>query len=463
VIPPRGTHAVTPRALAALAAMLLACGGHASGDPASGGTDPTSPGNAGRAPGNAPQSGLGQGSSAIIGGVVAPNPLLDHTGTLTYRVRDTGATGALCSASLIGPSTLVTAKHCISVMPSFERAGIDVYWTPGPNFFTPLDAIRVVAVAGAPGDEPGFAGYGRDVGVAHLERESVGVPMLAIRAFSPDLLGRSMVTLGYGLSSAGGLFDGLRRVGRETVSQVEGRAYEGLFGDFESFVELVVRSEATELDIIPVVEADPSLADLAALRLEYDSRLLLPDHEVVTGKAPGDTQSCELDSGGPLALVAEDGSWESYGVVSAGPRLPRPICLMGQVFAVFGPITLPFLEAERAWEDPCGDVTTSGRCDGARLSRCESSFISGVRRLVETDCAAAGETCSTTTLAGAACSGGDAGVNGSLAPSGAAATADAAAPGAAAPDAVPPISGAAATADAAAPDAPPGNLAPDAG
>jgi hypothetical protein len=336
---------------------------------------------------------LGRAEQPIIGGLVASHPLLNHTGTLTYRVRESGDTGALCSASLIAPQTLVTAKHCISVMATFERVGIDVFWAPGPDFNQPLELIPVVAVAGAPGDEPGFAGYGRDVGVAHLDEPSLGIPLLGIQPFRRDLLGVSMVTLGYGISSAGGVIDGLRRVGRETVSQVEGSAYAGLFGDFESFVELVVTNQSTELDILPVVEANPALADLAALRAEFDAAILLPDHEVVTGKAPGDTQSCELDSGGPLALVTENGDWESYGVVSAGPRLERPICAFGQVFAVFGPLTHAFLDAERVWEDPCGDESSIGRCEGDRVVRCESSFATGVRRRVELDCSASGGTC----------------------------------------------------------------------
>jgi hypothetical protein len=398
----------------------FACGAEPSSAPQAAGTP---------ADGRAASAELAQASQAIIGGLVAPHPSLNHTGALTYRVRDTGATGPLCSASLIGPATLVTAKHCVIVMPSFERAGIDVYWAPGPDFMDPLDAIAVVAVAGAPGGELGFAGYGRDVGVVHLDRESDGVDALRIQPFSRNLLGTSMVTLGYGISSANGLVDGLRRVGRETVSQVEGSAYAGLFGDFESFVELLLTLQSTELDILPIVEADPSLADLAALRAEYDASLLVPDYEIVTGKAPGDTQSCELDSGGPLALVAEDGSWESYGVVSAGPRLPRPICTLGQVFAVFGPETFAFLESERGWQDPCGDVSSSGRCDGDRLSRCESSFISGARRLVEEDCAASGASCTVSTSSAAACSPGDAGTG----DAGGAAARDAGSPGA--PDA----------------------------
>jgi hypothetical protein len=347
-------------------------------------------------------SGVGRSEQSIIGGLVASNPLLDHTGTLSYLVRSSGANGALCSASLIAPQTLVTAKHCISVMATFERVGIDVFWTPGPDFTAPLERILVVAVAGSPGTEPGFAGYGRDVGVAHLDDPSLGIPLLQIQPFRRDLLGVSMVTLGYGISSAGGIIDGLRRVGRETVSKIEGSAYEGLFGDFETFVELVVTGEATDLDIIPIVEADPSLADLAALRAEFDASILMPDEEVVTGKGAGDTQSCELDSGGPLALVTPDGQWESYGVVSAGPRLGRPICAFGQVFSVFGPVTYPFLEAERAWEDPCGEVPREGQCDGDLLLRCESSFATGVRRLVEEDCGAAGAVCASSP-AGARC------------------------------------------------------------
>lgn len=346
---------------------------------------------------------LGTVAQPIIGGVVATHPLLDHTGTLTYRVRSTGASGALCSASLIGPQTLVTARHCIVVMPSFERIGIDVFWTPGPNFNEPLDEIPLVLVAGAPSTEVGFAGYGRDVAVAHLDRESVGLPFLEVEPFTPELLGKRMVTLGFGISSAGGLIDGFRRVGRETVSKVEGNIYEGIFGDFETFVELTVTLKSTEVDFLPIVEANPALANLDALRAEYDASRLIPGYEAVTGKAPGDTQSCELDSGGPLALVTEAGTWASYGVVSAGPRLPRPVCAFGQVFAVFGPDTYAFLEAERGWVDPCGDVGTGGECDGTVLSRCASSFATGVRELVEEDCAAAGGSCIETD-GGASCS-----------------------------------------------------------
>jgi hypothetical protein len=390
--------ALTP---AALAPAVLACAALACAD-----TPPEHAPAAGA--GSKPE--LGRGSEAIIGGLVATSPVLNHTGTLTYRFRETGESDGLCSASLIAPQTVVTAKHCISQMAMFEQFGIDVFWSPGPDFNDPIESIPVVAVAGSPGDEVGFAGYGRDVGVAHLDTPS-SMPTIDIQPFSPDLLGVSMVTLGYGISSAGGLIDGLRHIGRETVSLVGGNPYAGLFGDFETFVELTVTGQSTALDIIPVVEADPSLADLDALRAEFDGSTLLPGEEIVTGKAPGDTQSCELDSGGPLALVTPGGTWQTFGVVSAGPRIDRPICAFGQVFAVFGPLTFPFLEIEKGWVDPCGDVSVAGECAGDQLRRCESSFVTNTRRLVEEDCAASGGSCGVS-ADGAACSTpGDAGTD----------------------------------------------------
>jgi trypsin len=345
---------------------------------------------------------IGRGSEAIIGGLVALNPVLDHTGALTYRIRETGQTDGLCSASLIAPQTVVTAKHCISQMIMFEQFGIDVFWSPGPDFNAPIESIPVVAVAGSPGDEPGLAGYGRDVGVAHLDTPS-RMPTIDVQPFSPDLLGVSMVTLGFGVSSAAGLIDGQRRIGRETVAAVEGNAYAALFGDFETFVELTVTGKTSELDIIPSIEADPSLADLDALRAEFDAAQLLPGEEVIGGKAPGDSQNCELDSGGPLALVTADGQWQAFGVESAGPRTIRPVCALGDIFSVFGPITFPFLEGEKSWVDPCGDVSVGGECEGDQLRRCESSFASNLRRLVEEDCAASGGIC-VASDAGASCS-----------------------------------------------------------
>jgi hypothetical protein len=371
---PRFSFTVQPQSSALFLALCAACSADPLGDEARG-------------------AWLGQLEQPIIGGLLAPSPRLDHTGALMYRVRRTGAVGALCTASAISPETVVTAKHCVSVLPTFERIGIDVFWFRGDDFNQPDDMIRIVAVANAPGSEPGVRGNGRDVAVVHLERPDLSAPSMVVAPFGAHLLGASMVTLGFGVSTANGTIDGKRRIGRETVSAIEGLAYTAFFGTFESFVEINVTGEITELDILPIVEANPELADLEALRQEFDGSGLIPGYEVVTGRAPGDTQSCSIDSGGPLARVNRAGEWEVYGVVSGGIALPRPVCAFGQVFAVFGPETFDFVEAERAWQDPCGDVGAAGSCNGDLLRRCETSFAQNTRRLVEQDCAAAGQIC----------------------------------------------------------------------
>jgi hypothetical protein len=200
------------------------------------------------------------------------------------------------------------------------------------------------------------------------------------------LLGASLVTLGYGVSSASGQIDGLRRIGRETVSAVAGNAYQALFGDFESFVEYLSFGTISTRNAVPELAADPTLGDLAALQQEYDGSRLLPGDEIVTGKAPGDSQSCEVDSGGPLLRFTREGVWETYAVVSSGLRLERPLCAFGQIFASFGPSTFDFLAAERGWQDPCGDVGATTDCVAGVRQRCQTSFAQGVRRLVEEAC-----------------------------------------------------------------------------
>jgi hypothetical protein len=287
----------------------------------------------------------------IIGGLRAPSPELDHTGGLVYYARDSGATGLLCSATLIGPQTLVTANHCVAPLNVFARIGIDVTWARGPNFHEPTEEIPITGFVPSPLPDGGAFGYGADVAVIHLAHPSTVTPA-TIRPFSHELLGQSLVTLGYGVSSAAGVNDGWRRIGRETVVATSGRIYEAMFSDFESFVEWQLTGSTSGADALAALALDPTLADLQAQRTEYDRWQLLEQYEVFTGKAPGDTQSCEGDSGSPLGRIAADGSFETFGVVSGGANSARSMCDNGQVFATFGPEVFALLERERSWLSP---------------------------------------------------------------------------------------------------------------
>jgi hypothetical protein len=285
----------------------------------------------------------------IIGGLRAPSPELDHTGGLVYYRRDTGDTGLLCSATLIGPQTVVTAHHCVVPLSVFARIGIDVTWTRGANYREPAEQIPIAGFVPSPIPSGGALGYGADVAVIHLQHPAAAAPAV-VRPFSHELLGQSMVTLGFGVSSASGSNDGWRRIGRETVVATRGLIYEAMLGDFESFVEWQLTGSTSSADVLAAL--DPTLADLPALRSEYERWTLLEAYEVYAGNAPGDTQSCEGDSGSPLGRITPDGTFETFGVVSGGASSARSVCDNGQVFATFGPEVFALLERERDWSSP---------------------------------------------------------------------------------------------------------------
>jgi hypothetical protein len=200
-----------------------------------------------------------------------------------------------------------------------------------------------------------------------------------------------MVSIGYGVFSAGGTSDDQRRIGRETVAAQSGKVFEVMFGSFENFVEWAFTGQVTDADFLATLPPDDP--NIPILREQFDTLLLFDQHEAVTGLAPGDTQSCFGDSGGPLARFTRAGGWQTYGVVSGGLSSLRSVCDFGTVFSTFGPETFAFIEESLDWVDPCGDVGAAGRCDGSVALTCETNFIGNIRRLIEVDCAAQGLEC----------------------------------------------------------------------
>jgi hypothetical protein len=337
---------------------------------------------------------LGQSQHDIIGGFHASSPELDHTGALIAVDPLTDEPFAFCSSTLIGAQTVVTAKHCAVLYPQLELSGYGLFWGVGSDAQNPTQLIPVVAAESAPGDIGGFVGLGRDVAVLHLDRAPEGLTPATPRGLDASFEGEVLVSIGYGVHGASGAADDQRRVGRETVAATNGRVHELLFGTFESFVEWYFTAQVSDVDYIALLlEQDPAIQEfLDQLQDWFDAYVLLDRHEAVTGLGPADSQSCYGDSGGPLARPTADG-WETYGVVSGGYFSLRMACDFGTVFSTFGPVTLPFLEAQRTWTDPCGEVDAAGVCEGEIARRCESSFTGAFRRLASEDCAALGQLC----------------------------------------------------------------------
>jgi trypsin len=339
----------------------------------------------GETPGDATARELGQARQALIGGFHADSPALDHVGALVSVNRSTGAVNSFCGATLIAPETAVTAKHCARDVVRLDATGFDLFFGVGPNGLASDRLVPIAALEFAPGDAGGFLGIGRDAAVVHLDF-APGIPPAEPRGLDASFEGVSMVTLGYGVFGASGANDDRRRIGRDTVAATSGNALEVMLGSFENFVEWRVTHQVSDADFLAEHVGDPALAArLPQLTAEFDSPLL-PEHEAVTGLAPGDTQMCRGDSGGPLALVAPSGVWEVYGVASATLDSERKACDFGTIFATFGPVTLPFLQAAQGWRDPCGELDAAGVCDGASARRCETNLGAGIRRVVEEAC-----------------------------------------------------------------------------
>jgi Trypsin len=336
-------------------------------------------------------------NQSLIGGFSANDPRLDSIGAMVLIPPFPGAQNEhLCGASVIGPETLVTAKHCVEVIPLAMSFGYKLGFAVGPDIRRPKRMYELAAFATAPGDEGGFVGMGRDVAVLHLEHPlPPELKPLDIGTLSDEDIGKAFAAIGYGIQD-NAENHGTRRLGRQTLKGREGRTLEHLFGAFEKFLEWL-SSQVMFPDSgdggAPGDGGIPSLEQFA--RFLWDSTVLEKGYEVVTGGFPGDAQPCYGDSGSSLVKY-QDGKYVSYGVVSGGLGTSDLICDLGAVYATFGPEVSTFLDQAKGWVDPCGDMDTRGTCDGNVAKRC-TNMVEGRRRVVEFDCGLVGMECNTQT------------------------------------------------------------------
>ncbi len=372
---PQNEKSMTLRyALCAVGALLAACGT----DAATGNADSTI-----------------QDSKEIIGGFDAKAKNLDAIGTI--GTADPGQPYAFtCTATLIAPSLVITAKHCAMVTdtksPLFGQKLVNLipmYFAVGPDSNNPAKVVEIIATDLAAGNAGGASALGSDVALMHLVEPIVDVTPLKIATgdFSATDLNRGFASVGFGSKNnyedLSGYQSATRSSGKATLRALEGKYYELMFGTWEKFFAAMKsyfgEALATRYE--------------AVIHGWFDNtKILGGGYEIWAGAAAGDAQVCHGDTGGPL-LGKENTEKKLFGIASSVFFSSQLVCDYGTTYATFGEKTRKMVSEGEKYVDPCGGrITAKGFCTGDVATRCTDKW-EGDRSLSKIDCAVLDQKC----------------------------------------------------------------------
>lgn len=323
--------------------------------------------------------GVSEASEPIIGGFPADAASLDAVGALAFAVQKKEQDGEVietyslsCTASLVGPTLVLTAEHCM-------RPGWDVRFVIGSDLSNPKRAVRVAGWDAERTLKGGFTGLGSDVAVVHLMEPVDDITPLAIGSIAEGDVGTEMIGIGYGVQDNDRTF-GTRRAGAMEIRAIRGNPVQAIYGSFDGWKEAAFEGFRARLPGKSDEEVEQIMLGI------YEQVTLLQGYEAVVGHAPGNAQACFGDSGGPL-LSMSNGELTVHAVTSGGFFDNDLICAMG-IYATLGALDRELIERERA----CPLVPAEGKCEGTTAVRC-SNASEGPRRRLETDCSLFGLVC----------------------------------------------------------------------
>jgi secreted trypsin-like serine protease len=322
-----------------------------------------------------------QSSSDIVGGIEATGAKLNAIGAVGNKSGENGF-DYFCTATLIAPDLVLTAKHCATEGPPENHKYMDdqdVYFAVGPDSTKPIEMVKAKNVILSPINEGGFVGYGSDVSIYVLERQITDVKPLrfAKGALTAAEVGTILTAVGYGVRDRE-RNSGQRRAGAVTLRAASGQPMHAMFESKDAFYSYLRDKEGDEY-----ISANQS-----ALEKFWDLTLM-DSYEAYVGLGKDDSQPCSGDSGGPLVKKGADGELEVVAVVSGSFKgWKYPCSLVGETYATFGPKVQDLLRDTIA----CKGVPIDGSCDGTFAVRCVSD-AEGPQKVTRTDCGLINQVC----------------------------------------------------------------------
>jgi len=272
-----------------------------------------------------------EANAPIINGADALSPTFNAVGALGRRY--TVGFRSFCTATLISPTVVLTAKHCAvdnagdPASPAHTTTGT-IYFLVGPNSRQPLKAIKATAVTPSSIYRGGYTGLGSDVALYTLSEPITDITPLKVLDTPPAAsdVGGQFIAMGYGVQNAQGS-SGTRKFGKITLRAVNGAPAPLAFDNVDEYVQAI--------DSMNPEPMTPDQADAA--RAGFDRPMSL-DYETFVGAADTDVQVCNGDSGGPL-LKEVNGKLVVYGVASTTMTKTGFLCKNGGIYATFGAST----------------------------------------------------------------------------------------------------------------------------
>lgn len=353
-------------------------------------------------------------ANEIVGGVAAKSASLDAIGSLG-RVQPDGTFRYYCTATLVAPRVVLTAKHCAGKggQPPYTESET-IYFGVGEDSKAPKRIVKLARTWISPLDQGGYIDRGADVAVMTLEEPIEDIAPLPIvnDHVARSVVGARVSAVGYGIRDVA-KSSGLRRAGSLTIRATSGALLRDVFGSADELLTFVRDEGGAAFD---------EERDERRVR-EHWEKPLLEGYELFAGVAPGDVQPCSGDSGGPLVAARTDGGLGVLAVVSGSFKLSNrsanPCSVLGEVYATFPPDIQAMIDEAgdaaggerparfdvtsiRAGAAPtlpakdttsrCGDVPVAGVCSGSAALRCISEH-EGTPRLTHTDCSLLMQAC----------------------------------------------------------------------